>query len=402
MTSTKTESNFISYLPFLILISLISFVNILARVIYSPLTPLICKEMNLSHGETGNIFLVLSLGFSVTLFASQYISAKWSHKFTIILSVFTTGLALILTAYSVGFQQFRLAIFILGMSTGLFIPSAVALIRETIPSQHLGKALGVFGTAQSFAFILGPLYVDFFIRFLEWRQILSLFGFCPLIFGLFLLFLVSKEEKKSLPITFSFIKDVFRWPSFWILNLLLCVINGLNIGIYNMIPDYFENHRLLEMKNVNHIVIFARLISIVTAVIGGYLVDKLGLKKSLVAFLFLCGCVTIFMGIANPTLGLILFCVQSPVAACLLPIIHFGISTIVPTEKNAAIVSIMAPFGFAFGAGFIPQILGFLGDFRLYAEGFITFGLASLVCSLVFSMNIVYKHVHSSQLKSMK
>jgi len=383
--------------------SFISFVNILARVIYSPITPFICNEMHLSHAETGNIFLVLSLGFAITLFASQYFSAMFSHRSTIIFSILTTGITVMLTAHTHTFQQFRLAIFTVGISSGLFIPSAVALIRESIPNYHLGKAFGVFGTAQSFAFILSPLCIECFVGFVHWRDILNVFGLLSAVLSLFFLFLMHKKAEKSLPVTFSFIKEVLTWPSFWILNLLLCVINGLNIGIYNMIPDFFERHNLVAMQDVNYLIVFARTISILTALIGGYLVDLLGFKKSLVAVLFVCGVVTTFMGMtSNPTLALILFCIQSPIAACLMPMIHFGITTIVPNEKNAAIVSIMAPFGFAFGAGIVPQVLGFFGDSNLYGEGFVIFGFTSLAFALMFSTNAIYKHVHFSQFKSME
>ena len=399
---TETKTRFTPYLPFLTLISFISFVNILARVIFSPMTPFICTEMNLCHADTGNIFLVLSLGFALTLFASQYLSARFSHKFTIIFSVLTTAFTLMITAYADTFEQFRWAIFFVGVSAGFFIPSAVALIREHVPNHHLGKAFGIFGTAQSFAFILGPLFVQFFIQLYNWRGILNGFGLLSAVLSLLLLFMIRKKEEKSVPITLSFVREVFSRPSFWILNLLLCIINGLNIGIYNMAPDYFERHNLLEAHEVSHLIIIARTISIFTAIVGGVVADRLGLKKSLVIILVICGIVTALMGVMSPKLALMLFCIQSPIAACLMPIIHYGVATIATPEKNAAMVSIMAPFGFTFGAGIVPQVLGFFGDFNLYAEGFIIFGVTSLLSALIFSLNAVYKHVHFSQAKTME
>ena len=170
----------------------------------------------------------------------------------------------------------------------------------------------------------------------------------------------------------------------------------------NQRPSYFERHNLLEAHEVNHLIIIARTISIFTAIVGGYVADRLGLKKSLVIILVICGTVTAMMGMTNPLLALLLFCIQSPIAACLMPIIHYGVATIATPEKNAAMVSIMAPFGFTFGAGIVPQVLGFFGDSNLYAEGFVIFGVTSLLCALVFSLNAVYKHVYLSQVKSME
>jgi len=108
------------------------------------------------------------------------------------------------------------------------------------------------------------------------------------------------------------------------------------------------------------------------------------------------------MGTMDPSSSLVLFCLQSPIAVCLMPLIHFAMATIVPPEKNAAIVSIMAPFGFMMGAGVVPQLLGFLGDFNLYAQGFVLFGLATIVSGALFSLNGIYKHVEVSQVKSLE
>jgi len=279
MNLSIKKVTFSPFLPFLILISFVSFFNILARVIFSPLTPYICGEMNLCHADTGNLFLVLSIGFAITLFGSQFISSRISHKMTVILSIFTTGLTLILASYSESFDFFRFSLFLVGLGSGLFIPSAVAMIRDAVDDIHLGKAFGIFATSQSVAFILGPLIVQYFISFYSWKQILNGFGLVSTVISLTLFFVLKQGNQKGHPITPSFARDVFSWPSFWILAALLCLINGLNIGIYNMAPDYFQRHNLLEGDAVNQLIVLARVISIGTAVVGGIVADRFGLKR---------------------------------------------------------------------------------------------------------------------------
>ncbi len=388
--------------PFLLLISFASFLNILARTIFSPLTPSICEEMNLGHSDTGNLFLILSLGFAITLFFSQFLSSWISHKKTVVLSILTTGLALMLTSYSHNFDFFRLALFLIGLSSGLFIPSAVAMIRQVAGYTHLGKAFGIFATAQSFAFIFSPLIVDALITMWSWQEILYAAGifFTGISFAFALMF--KQGEEKGAPIDLNFAKSVFSWPSFWILAALLCLANGLNIGIYNMAPDYFQRHNLIEGKAVSQLVVIARVISIGTAVLAGVFADRFGLKRSIVVSLILCGMITMLMGSIDPSASLVLFCIQSPIATCLMPLIHFAMATIVPAERNAAIVSIMAPFGFMIGAGVVPQVLGFLGDFNLYAEGFVLFGVAAILSGAWFNLNRVYGHVKRSQADSVE
>ena len=399
---TEKKASFTPFIPFLILISFVSFLNILARIIFVPLTPYICGEMNLCHADTGNLFFILSVGFAITLFGSQFMSSKTTHKTTVIFSIVSTGFALALTSYAETFNFFRTALFLVGLCSGLFIPSAIAMIREAVSGEHLGKAFGIFATSQSVAFILGPMIVKHTIAHFSWQQILNGFGLFSSIISVGLFFLIKNGKVKGEPISFSFVRDVFSWPSFWILMILLCVANGLNYGIYNMAPDYFQRHNLLDSNVVYKLTVAARVISVLTAIIAGVFADRFGLKRSLVLTFVFCGGLTSLMGTMNPSSSLVLFCLQSPVAMCLMPLIHFAVSTIVPPEKSAAIVSITAPFGFLVGAGLVPQILGFLGDFNLYAQGFILFGVTSILCGMLVNLNGVYRHVEFSRVKSLE
>lgn len=396
----EKKSSFVPYIPFLILISFISFLNILARIIFPPLTPYICEEMHLCHADTGNLFFILSVGFAITLFASHFMSSKTTHKMTVLFSILSTGFALLLTSYAETFNFFRWSLFIVGLCSGLFIPSAVAMIREAVSGEHLGKAFGIFATSQSVAFILGPMIVKYAITYFTWQQILNGFGLFSSLMSVGLFFFMKKGHTKGDSISISFMRNVFSWPSFWILMILLCLANGLNIGIYNMAPDYFQRHNLLDSGAVYNLTIIARILSVLTAIVAGIFADRFGLKRSMVITFVFCGALTSLMGTMTPSSSLLLFCLQSPIAACLMPLIHFAMATIVSPLKNAALVSISAPFGFFMGAGVVPQVLGFLGDFNLYAQGFILFGITSIVCGMIFNLNAVYRQVEISQMKS--
>ena len=401
MNNTE-KTSFFSFLPFLTLITFASFLNIMARIIFPPMTPFICEEMNLCHADTGNLFFILSVGFAITLFGSQFLSSRISHKMTVIFSLLSTGFALVITSYAESFQFFRLSLFLVGLCSGFFIPSAVAMLREGVATQHLGKAFGIFATAQSVAFILSPIIVRSVIGVYSWKEILNGFGLISSIISVILFFLFKQGNEKGEPITISFVRSVFSWPSFWILLILLCLANGLNIGIYNMAPDYFQRHNLLDKDAVHQLIVIARVLSFGTAIVAGVVADRFGLKRSMVLSLVFCGALTSLMGAMNPSSSLVLFTLQSPVAACLMPLIHFAIATIVPPEKNSTIVSLIAPFGFLMGAGVVPQLLGFLGDFNLYAQGFVLFGMASIFCGAIFNLSRVYKHVEFSQVKSLE
>jgi len=107
---TEKKASLTPYIPFLVLISFVSVLNILARIIFVPLTPYICEEMNLCHADTGNLFFILSIGFAITLFGSQFVSSKTTHKLTVLFSILLTGFALVLASYAETFNFFRISL----------------------------------------------------------------------------------------------------------------------------------------------------------------------------------------------------------------------------------------------------------------------------------------------------
>ncbi len=398
----KKGVRFASSLPFLFLISFLSLLNTVVRTIFSPLVPSICQDLHLCHAHAGNLFFTLSVGFSLTLFSSQFLSARLSHKKVVLLSLATTGGALLLTAYASNFHMLRAALFLLGLCSGFFIPSAVALIREVVHDNHLGKAFGIFGSAQSIAFIFGSFIVQGFSPLATWQTVLQGLGVASLIIAALAAFMLKQGAQRGDPITFALTRSLFLSRAFWIILALLCLANGLNIVIYNMASDYFQSLHLRKEESIHHLIDIARAFSIVTAILAGAIADRLGLKRSIFTALILCGAATMLMGFVSPSTSLFLFCLQSPIAACLMPLVHFAMATIVPPEKNAALISLMAPFAFFTGAGIVPQLLGFFGDFHLYAEGFVVFGIMALAGGLFFNSSRVYRHVEVSQADSVE
>ena len=396
---TCQKQPFFSLIPFLISIGFASFLNQLARTTFPSMTPYICKEMDLCHSEIGNLFFILSIGFAIALFLSQFLSSKISHRKTVTLSIFLTGLAITLTSYTEDFQLFRCALLAVGFFAGFLTPSLIAMMRETIPYEHMGKAFGLYASAQSIAFILGPTLVQFFIHTFTWRQILNGMGLFSSLSSLLLFSLFKKGGIKGERITFFFIKSIFSQPSFWILMGLLCIANGLNIGIYNMAPDYFQKDNLISHEKTHQLIVLARALTIFTALFGGILADRFGLKGSIAYCFIACGLLTMLIGAAPLQISLVLFTFQSPIAGCLMALTHLAISTIVPPEKNAALTSLIAPFGFLIGAGGVPQLLGLFGDLNLYSQGFLFFGLTALLSGILFNIHPIYRHIQVSQMK---
>lgn len=391
---------FATFIPFLSVVSFLTFLSILSRTIFAPMTPIICQEMSLCHAETGHLFLMLSIGFAITLFLSQYVSTKITHKATISISLYSTAVLFLLMPLIDTYNTFCSFLFVVGLSAGLFIPSSIAIIRSAVSDIHLGKAFGIRQTAQSCAFIFGPAVISIGAPYLPWRFILLAFGIFFLLFAVLFSVFFKAGKEKSPPVSFSFVKGLISMPSFWIMLVLLCLINGMNYGVYNMAPSYYDAKYNIDRNIVNTLIMVARILSFFTAVLSGFLADRIGIRRSLFMLLSICGVTTLFLGVSSAGVSLFLFMLQSALATALMSLIHLATASIVPANRSASSVSMMAPFAFTFGSGVVPKVIGLFADNGLYAVGFVCFGVVAIVAAFLFNSNWASRYVDYGQLES--
>ena len=104
--------------PLLILTS-IFFINFISRIILSPLMPKIEVELGIAHAAAGSFFLLISIGYFITLLSSGFFSSRLTHRKTIILSAAVLGITLLGTSFSSGLWGIRIGMLIIGMAAGL-------------------------------------------------------------------------------------------------------------------------------------------------------------------------------------------------------------------------------------------------------------------------------------------
>ena len=66
----------------------------------------------ITHADAGSLFFILSVGYFITLMGSGFVSARITHRWTMVLSIACTGLALLATAASESLWQLRAGLFL--------------------------------------------------------------------------------------------------------------------------------------------------------------------------------------------------------------------------------------------------------------------------------------------------
>lgn len=366
----------------LLFITLLFYLNFVARILLSPLAPVMEMELGYSHVGTGSLFLMTSLGYFFGLFASGVISSRWTFTQTIQLSVSGFGLCLICIAFSRNYWQIGVLITLLGFMAGLYLPAGMAKLTELIPSTHWGMGMGVHELGPNFALFLVPLQVEILLRFFNWQQVLLFQGLLILGIAGAYRFYAGQGGSRGVAPKLSTFRYFSQQKNFWKLVLLFGLGVGSTLGIYSMLPVYFIDQGI-ERGLGNSMLSASRTLSIPVVLIGGWLTDRIGVRHSLMIILITGGILTVLIGVLQGHWLFIPVFLQPLFTVCFFPPVFKALALAVPADLRNQAVAYTVPFGFLLGAGVTPLVLGMLGDAGLFQFAFIAMGCLMVAGSLI-------------------
>jgi NNP family nitrate/nitrite transporter-like MFS transporter len=355
-------------------LAVIFLLNFTSRIILSPLLPTIEKELAISHRQAGFLFFLISAGYVTGLLSSGFLSARATHRRTILIAGAGVGCALLAIAAAASLWAIRLGLLGLGFAAGLYMPSAIATITSLIDRAHWGKAIGVHELAPNVAFFISPFVAEWFLAHASWRAALAFLGvLCLIADGAFFCFGRGGEFAGASPASRAF-TSLLRTPAFWLMVVLFGLGVSSTVGVYAMLPLYLVAERNLEPSWANTLVALSRSHGPLLGLLGGWASDRLGAQQTIVISLTFTGVITLSLGVlTNEWLGPAVF-IQPLLAVWFFPAAFAAIAMITtPSARNLA-VSFSVPLGFLLGGGVIPTFIGAMGDAGSFAAGLIVTG----------------------------
>jgi NNP family nitrate/nitrite transporter-like MFS transporter len=366
-------NSFFSQLGPLLILTSIFFFNFVSRITTAPLIPRIEKELNLTHADAGTLFFLISLGYFITLAGSGFVSARLNHKRTILVANTALGIALIGTSFCTGSWTLRLGLFAVGMSAGLYLPSAITTLTALIHSRHWGKALAIHDIAPNLSFVAAPLICEAVMVWFSWRGVFLLIGLGALIMSpVFFCYGAGGEFRGEAP-NFSSFRKLFGNLSAWVLVMLFGLAVTSTLGIYTMLPLYLVAEHGMDVNLANTLIALSRIPCTIIIFFGGWTSDRIGPRRTLKIVLLIAGLMTFLLGIASRSLISYIVFLQPLVAVCFFPAGFAAMSQIVPAKLRNIAVSLIIPLAFVIGGGLAPVFIGFIGDMG-------SFGVAIMIC----------------------
>ena len=336
--------------------------------------PAIEKDLGLSHGEAGSLFLLVSTGYFIALLGSGFISSRITHKKTVILSSTALGIALLGVSFSNSLWGIRFGLFILGMAAGPYIPSGIAALTSLIDSKHWGKAIAIHELAPNLSFIVAPLVSEALMKWFAWQGVLASLGVTSIILGIaFALFGRGGESYGEAP-NLDSCRTLLSKPSFRIMIVLFSMAVSGSLGIYAMLPLFLIVERGMSRNWANTLIALSRISGPGMGFLAGWASDRFGPKQTMRSFFLLSGMMTILLGIMTGAWIIVPIFMQPMLAVCFFPAGFAALSLISPARIRNVAVSLTVPFAFLIGSGAIPNWLGYMGDAGSFALGIVLVG----------------------------
>ena len=351
------------------------FLNFASRIILSPLLPTIEKELAISHSQAGFFFFLSSGGYLAGLLSSGVLTSRSSHRCAIVASLAGVSIAMLTIAAATTLWLIQCGLIVLGFAAGFYLPSAIATITSLVDKRHWGKAIAIHELAPNLAFFTGPFVAELFLSRSTWRAALAVLGFfSALITIAYFRYGRGGRFAGESPASNAF-GVLVRAPAFWIMLILFGMGVSSTVGIYAMLPLYLVSERHVNASWANTVTALSRSYGPIFGVVGGWVSDRLGPKRTMVVSLIVTGVLTLLLGAVADGWMSAAVIIQPALAVWFFPAGFAALAVLAPPQARNLAVGFTIPFGYLIGGGAIPTFIGVLGDARLFSLGFVITGI---------------------------
>ncbi len=361
------------------------FTNMIVRLSFAPVLPLIEDEFLVTHAQAGSIFIFQSIGYALAMFFSGLYAGRFGYKKSIVLSLAATSLLLFLIPFVKAFPLLYVFSFMTGASIGVYLPAVLPLITEYFAEGYWARAIAIHDSGAPAGIFCCPLIALFFLQFFGWRGTFQVFAVVVLVNAVMCCFIghevkVVRSEKNAFG-------NLFRMRSLWIMTILFILATGANLGIFGIMPLYLTKELSLSIAYANHIVGLSRLGAIGVAVSVTFFVNRIDLRKALFVILLAAGILTVLIGLAPAGYTGILLFFQAVVITEFFPLALVSAAKIFSRETRSLATGVVVALGILFGGGPVPYLLGLSGDLVSFRLGISMLGLVVCLSSpLAFAL----------------
>jgi NNP family nitrate/nitrite transporter-like MFS transporter len=362
------------HVPTLISAFLYFDISFMVWVLFGPMAPFIAEHIQMSATQKGLLTAIPLLGGSFFRPILGLLADRIGARRAGIVGLALTLIPLIL-GWRVANQLWQLYLvgFLLGIA-GASFAVALPLAGRWYPAEHQGLAMGIAGAGNSgtlIATLFGPRLAQAY----GWHIVFGIALF-PITAVLLVFFLLARNSPaKPAPKAWSNYSQLLCQRDTWKLCLLYSITFGGFVGMTSFLPVFFHDQYHMSKIVAGDLTTVVVLSGSFLRPVGGWLGDRLGGYRLLVALFALVSICLIFVSaLPEPTIVVpILFLVMG-----MFGMGNGAVFQIAPQRFPADIELLTGIVGAAGGLGgfFLPSLFGLLKDLSgSYATGLFCFAL---------------------------
>ena len=350
------------------------FVTFVGRTILSPLLLPVERELGLSHAEGGSLFLIISIGFMLSMFFSGFLLERITYGTAITATAGISAVGLFLLATCKGIGCFRIGLFIMGFASGLYLPSGIVTITELAPVERRGMAISIHELGPIFGLAAGPFLAEAAIRAGNWRALMLVLAILALCMGV-VFFRYSRGGRfHGTSPRFKELWTMMKMRDFWIISFFFIMAIGNEMGIYSMLPAFLVAGRGLDQTLVNSIVSTSRLTSLVMIFAAGWMADRFGFRWVIALISVACGTFTVLIGVSGGWLLITALYVQPMLVSAFFPAGFIALAGMSGRKQRNLSISLIFPMAYLLGGGMVPAVIGYFAERGSFGLGFVLTG----------------------------
>lgn len=371
-------------LAFLLFLWFFWFLTFTGRLLFSPILPILEDEFAINHATASSLFLFASLGNALFLFLAGVFSGFVGYKKSVTLFLSVSALLFFLIPLTHSFSQLRILLFFQGMASGIYLPSALAIITRYYDVGSWGKAISIHDTGASLSVVAAPIIVVLLLQFMPWRSMFFIIGACYAVSAV-VFFFIAREFKTERKFK-GFVGGVFKRKSLWYLATVWVFAAGGFFALYYITPLYLTKELSFDLSYANKIFSLSRLGGVIFVLILSFFIGRYSLKKMLFIILFFTGLGSIFVGYPHPLVVQIALFLVGTLVIGFFPVGLVAVSKMFKDEERSLAAGTTSTLASLFGAGLFPYLFGLAGDHISFRFGIIIFG-----CLFVLASGLVFK-----------
>jgi MFS family permease len=363
-------------------------------MLFALVLPYVSADLGLTKAEGGVLGSVMLVAAAAGGVGFGWIADRYGRTRALMLSVLVYSVFTFLCGFANSLAQFVVFRIFLGLGMGGEWTSGAALVSETWPAKHRGKALGVMQSGWAIGYAAAVLASGFVQPRYGWRAVFFI-GILPALFTLWVrrrvkepeIWLRQSSRPKGTRVGFAAVFGGGLAP----ITIALTLMNTCTLfawwGFNLWLPSYLKSSPAQGGAGLGSAATTGYLFIMqagmwVGYVTFGFISDRIGRKKAYVTYLLSAAVLlAVYVSVRNPMLLLVL----GPCVAFAATGYFSGFGAVTAEIYPTAIRATAQGFTYNIGrlaSAAAPYLVGTLADTR-------GFGPALLVCSAAFTLAAV-------------